>query len=46
MIENLVSDDSDQLERLFAFHAVHDHVPIGANEMFAVEDRVLVLLKN
>lgn len=43
VIENLISYNSDHLEALLASNAVHDHVAVDTNEVFAVENSVLVL---
>lgn len=43
MIQDLVPDDPDHLEALLAADAVHDHVPMDADEVLAVQYAVLVL---
>ena len=43
VIQNLVPDDPDHLEALLAAHAVHNHVPMYANEVLAVQYAILVL---
>lgn len=43
MIKNLIPDDPTHLEALLAPYTIHDHVPMNANEVLVVQDRVLVL---
>jgi hypothetical protein len=43
VIENLIPNNPDHLETLLAADRVHNHVPMNANKMLAVENTVLVL---
>lgn len=43
MCEDLLAYDANHLEALFAAHAVHNHVAVDANEVFAIEYRVFIL---
>ena len=43
MVQNLVANDAHHLEALLAADRVDDHVTVDANEVFGVEDAVLVL---
>ncbi len=45
MIQDLIPDDAAHVEALLAAHAVHNHVAVDADEVLAVEDRVLVLAR-
>ena len=45
MIENLVPYNPAHLKALLAPHRVYNHVPMYANEVFAVQNRVLVLAR-
>lgn len=46
MIEDFVADDADHLKTLLAPHAVHNHVPVDADKMLTVQDRVFVLFSH
>lgn len=43
MIQNLIPNNPHHLETLLAADRVHDHVPMDADEVLAVQDAVLVL---
>ena len=43
MIEDFIPNDATHLKALLARHRVHNHVPVDADEMFAVENGILVL---
>jgi len=43
MVENLIPDNAAHLEALLARHGVHNHVPMDANKVLAIQDRVFVL---
>lgn len=43
VVEDLVADDLDHLERRVRRDRVDEHVPVDADEVLGVEDRVLVL---
>ena len=43
MVQNLVPDDSNHLKGLPRSHRVHQHVAMNANEVFGVQDAILVL---
>jgi hypothetical protein len=43
MIKNLIPNDPAHLKTLLASHRVHDHIAMYANEVLAIEDRVLIL---
>ena len=45
MIQDLIPYNPAHLETLLAPDRVHDHVPMYANEMLAVQDGVLVLAR-
>ena len=43
MIQDLVMDHVDHVERLLRSHRVHQHIAMDSNEMFRVEHTVLIL---
>jgi hypothetical protein len=43
VVEDLVADDSRHFEALLAGDRVDDHVAMDADEVFGVEDAILVL---
>jgi len=43
VIENLIANDADHFEALLASDTVNDHVTMNADEVFAIQDSVLVL---
>jgi len=43
VIEDFVSDDATHLETLLAGDRIYDHVAMYANEVLAIQNRVLVL---
>jgi hypothetical protein len=43
MVEDLVADDARHFEALLAGDRVDDHVAMDADEVFRVEDAVLIL---
>ena len=43
VIQNLVANDADHFEALLASDTVNDHVTMNADEVFAIQDSVLVL---
>jgi hypothetical protein len=43
MIQYLIPNDSTHLKTLLAGNRIHNHVAMNANEVLAIQDRVLVL---
>ena len=43
MVKYLIPNDATHLKTLLASHRVHDHIAMDANEVLAIEDRVLIL---
>lgn len=46
MIQNLISDNTGHFEALLASDRIHNHVAMDADEMFRIEDAVLILLNH
>lgn len=45
MIQNLVANNGNHLKRLARGNGVHDHVAMDADEVFRVQDAVLILAR-